>query len=133
MTDLVLVALASIGLCHVMVDGSLLLPIKGYLGRRGWKRVENMLNCYQCAGFWAGLAAGLVLLLTHWVPELRILLYGLAASFLGPLAAVTIGALNALGSAGTLAPEPLADTEPAVPAPGSNGQQKEAVAHTTDS
>jgi hypothetical protein len=99
MAELLLFALASIGLCHLLVDSALMAPVKDYLGARGWKRLVWMFNCYQCAGFWSGLAAGLVLLLGQWVPYLHLLLYGLAASFLGPLAAVFFGYLNALTSA----------------------------------
>jgi hypothetical protein len=42
--------------------------------------------------------AGLILLLGQWVPYLHLLLYGFAASFLAPLAAVCLGYLNALSS-----------------------------------
>jgi hypothetical protein len=97
--DLLLFALASIGLCHVLVDGSFMAPVKDYLSRKGWQRLVRMLNCYQCAGFWSGVVAGLVLLLGQWVPYLHLLLYGFAASFLAPLAAVCLGYLNALSSA----------------------------------
>jgi hypothetical protein len=118
--ELLLLALASIGLCHVLVDSSLMAPVKDYLGRRGWEWFVRMLNCYQCAGFWSGVAAGLILLLERWLPYLHLLLYGFAASFLGPLAAVFFGYLNAQSSAatGTDRREPeayLADS------PGGNG------------
>jgi hypothetical protein len=99
MAELLLFALASVGLCHVVVDSSLMAPVKDYLGARGWQRLVRILNCYQCAGFWSGIVAGLVLLLGQWVPYLHLLLYGLAASFLGPLAAVFLGYLNTLTSA----------------------------------
>jgi hypothetical protein len=41
---------------------------------------------------------GLILLVGRWVPYLDLLLYGFAASFLGPLAAVFLGFLNTLSS-----------------------------------
>jgi hypothetical protein len=97
--DLLLFSLASIGLCHVVVDSTLMAPVKDALSRHGWQRLVRMLNCYQCAGFWAGVVAGLILLFGQWVPYLYLLLYGFAASFLGPLAAVCLGYLNALSSA----------------------------------
>jgi hypothetical protein len=97
--DLLLFALASIGLCHGVVDSALMAPIKDYLSRHGWERMVRMLNCYQCAGFWSGVVVGVILLLGQWVPYLHLLLYGFAASFLGPLAAVCLGYLNALSSA----------------------------------
>ena len=99
MDELLLFAFASIGLCHVVVDSFLLAPVKDSLRRHGWERFVRMLNCYQCAGFWSGVAAGLILLLGRWIPYLHLLLYGFAASFLGPLAAVFFGYLNAQSSA----------------------------------
>jgi hypothetical protein len=98
-SELLLFALASIGLCHVLVDSALMAPVKDYLSRQGWERLVRMLNCYQCAGFWSGVVASLILLLGRWVPFLDLLLYGFAASFLGSLAAVFLGYLNALSSA----------------------------------
>ena len=129
MAELLLFALASIGLCHLLVDSALMAPVKDYLGARGWKRLVWMFNCYQCAGFWSGLAAGLVLLLGQWVPYLHLLLYGLAASFLGPLAAVFLGYLNTLTSAaaghGQSEPEtpPSARDQAAAPEAGSRDAQ----------
>ena len=99
MGELLLITLASIGLCHVLVDSFLMAPVKDYLGHQGWERLVRMLNCYQCAGFWSGVVTGLILLLGHSVPSLHLLLYGFAASFLGPLGAVFLGYLNAQGSA----------------------------------
>jgi hypothetical protein len=95
MSDLLLFVLASIGLCHLIVDSTLVAPLKEALGRRGWERLVRMMNCYQCAGFWSGLVVGAVLLLRRWVPFLDLLLYACAASFLGPLGALVIGYLNA--------------------------------------
>jgi hypothetical protein len=99
--ELLLFALASIGLCRVVVDSALLAPAKEYLSRHGWERFVRMLNCYQCAGFWSGVMAGLILVLGRWIPYLYLLLYGFAASFLGPLAAVFFGYLNAQSSVAT--------------------------------
>jgi hypothetical protein len=99
MAELLLFALASIGLCHLLVDSALMTPVKDYLGRRGWQRLVRMLNCYQCSGCWSGLVVGVMLLLGRWQPYLHLLLYGLAAGFLGPLAAVCLGYLNTLTSA----------------------------------
>lgn len=113
MNELLLFSLASIGLCHVLVDSALLAPVKDYLSRHGWERFVRMLNCYQCAGFWSGIAAGLILLLGHWIPYLHLLLYGFAASFLGPLTAVFVGYLNALSSAASSGDRRESEASPA--------------------
>jgi hypothetical protein len=97
--ELLLFILASIGLCHILVDSYVMASVKDGLSARGWHRLVKMLNCYQCAGFWSGIAVGLIVLLSTQVPYLYLLLYGLAASFLGPLAAIVMGYLNALTSA----------------------------------
>jgi hypothetical protein len=99
MKELFLFVLASIGLCHFLVDGALMAPIKDGLTRLGLRQVVKMLNCYQCAGFWSGVAIGVVVLIAPRFPWLELLPYGFAASFLGPLGAVFIGFLNARVSA----------------------------------
>jgi hypothetical protein len=99
MIELLLFLLASIGLCHILVDSYLIAPVKNALRARGWHRLVTMLNCYQCAGFWSGVVVGLISLLAVWAPYLHLLLYGLAVSFVGPLAAIVMGYLNALTSA----------------------------------
>jgi hypothetical protein len=126
--ELLLFALASIGLCHVLVDSFLMAPVKDYLSRHGWERFVRMLNCYQCAGFWSGVAAGLILLLGRWIPYLHLLLYGLAASFLGPLAAVVFGYLNAQTSAATGSDRREPEAYPADSAGGNGGTQMPAEA-----
>jgi len=95
MKEFFLFVLASIGLCHFLVDGALMVPLKEFLTRLGLQQLVKMLNCYQCAGFWSGVAMGLVTLIAPRVPWLELFLYGFAASFLGPLGAVFIGYLNA--------------------------------------
>jgi hypothetical protein len=131
MAELLLFALSSIGLCHLLVDSALMAPVKDYLGTHGWQRLVWMLNCYQCAGFWSGLVAGLVLLLGQWVPYLHLLLYGLAASFLGPLAAVFLGYMNTLTSAaagnGRGEPEKPQGAGDQAPAPEGGIQETEAA------
>jgi hypothetical protein len=131
MAELLLFALASVGLCHLVVDSALMAPVKDYLGARGWQRLVRMLNCYQCAGFWSGLVAGLVLLLGQWVPYLHLLLYGLAASFLGPLAAVFLGYMNTLTSAaaghGSSVPETASAPGVQAPGPETGSQDTEAA------
>jgi hypothetical protein len=95
MKEFFLFVLASIGLCHFLVDGALMAPLKEHLTRLGLRQLVKMLNCYQCAGFWSGVVMGFVVLIAPRVPWLELLLYGFAASFLGPLGAVFIGYLNA--------------------------------------
>jgi hypothetical protein len=112
MNEFLLFVLASIGLCHFLVDGALMVPVKEKLTRLGLRQLVAMLNCYQCAGFWSGVVMGLVVMVARGVPWLELLVYGFAASFLGPLAAVFIGYLNtqvAAAAADGRGPEVAAD------------------------
>ena len=113
MKELSLFVLASVGLCHILVDSALMIPLKAHLERLGFRKLVKMLNCYQCAGFWSGVLAGSIVLILPRFPYLELLLYGFAASFLGTLGAVVIGYMNALTSAAT-----VADSGPEIPANG---------------
>jgi hypothetical protein len=122
--ELSLFVLASVGLCHILVDSVLLIPLKAHLERLGFRKLVAMSNCYQCAGFWSGVVAGSIVLVLPRFLYLELLLYGFAASFLGPLSAVVIGYLNALVSAATAAgggPEIPASAAAQDPAEGGRG------------
>jgi hypothetical protein len=41
-SELLFFALASIGLCHVLVDSTLMAPVKDSLSRKGWQRLVRM-------------------------------------------------------------------------------------------
>ena len=85
MSGLVLFALATIGLTNILVHGRILDLIK-ISGKsvREWMNtpefLKEMLGCYECTGFWAGIIVGLFFL--HFVPWWLILLYGFAGSVL---------------------------------------------------
>ena len=68
MKEFFLFVLASIGLCHFLVDGALMAPLKEHLTRLGLRQVVKMLNCYQCAGFWSGVVMGFVVLIAPESP-----------------------------------------------------------------
>tara|TARA_Y100000034_G_scaffold129223_1_gene185287 strand:+ start:904 stop:1254 length:351 start_codon:yes stop_codon:yes gene_type:complete len=84
MTYFLLFALATIGLTNILVHGKILDVIKiGNKSLRGWmttlKFVDEVLGCYECTGFWAGLFVGLFFVWPHWW---LLLLYGFAGSVL---------------------------------------------------
>ena len=93
MFELLLFAIASVGLTAILVDGKILAPLRGHLFERTRlireKRerlnlkprftfsefLEGILTCYQCCGFWSGLICGLFLVTSFseiGVPERRL-------------------------------------------------------------
>ena len=66
MTDLILFAVASVGMAAIIVHGSIFAPIRrvlatlaeNYAWTKGW---HNLATCMQCTGFWCGLFCGLIL------------------------------------------------------------------------
>jgi hypothetical protein len=59
-----LFVMATIGLTNILVHGKVLddehLKVRSWLKRR-LKRFGDMLDCYECSGWWAGLLMGLLL------------------------------------------------------------------------
>src|SRR4051812_12087842 len=90
--------LATIGMSHVIVDGSIFNPLKIWLQSAGWlgRKILELVNCYQCSGFWSGSFVGTVLWLCniHPIPLpcvfVAAFLYGCIGAFVSPFAAVII-------------------------------------------
>jgi hypothetical protein len=66
---LVLFALATVGLTNVLVHGKILDD--DHLGTRSWLKRQlgkyaDVLECYECTGWWSGLLLGVLLL--SWNP-----------------------------------------------------------------
>lgn len=79
MNALVLFILSSIGLTHIVVDGSIFQPIRDVLKKILPTKVYTVFECYQCAGTWCGLICGAMLFeVTVW----NLLVSAFAGSFL---------------------------------------------------
>lgn len=82
--ELVLFALATIGLTNIIVDSRLFEPVRCWLGEkltgRFGKFVNDVIECHQCCGFWSGALMGF-LLLSWWNP-ITWFVAGCAGSFL---------------------------------------------------
>lgn len=88
MLDLLLVLLAGVGLTLIIVDGTIVLPVKSWLFKRKTKWANTVLKasgCPQCAGFWSGLAVAILYGLTEYSAIPKYLLYGFAVSLLSHL------------------------------------------------
>jgi hypothetical protein len=106
--DFLLFVTATIGLTHIMVDSVVVQPLRNIIkflseseqwhGKRGeffkWilQKINKMISCYQCAGFWCGLVAGGVLVSLN---PLVILFCGFASSYLALQAAHFLNYLEA--------------------------------------
>ena len=85
--NLILFIIAAIGLTNIMVDSVVMDKPRQWIANRtdNWffHKVNKILECYQCAGFWCGILCAIFL----WTPWLSWLLYGFAGSFAAVLAA----------------------------------------------
>jgi len=87
--NLILFSLSVIGLTHIVVDGEISEPVYEWLKLR-LPVVVRIMDCYQCSGFWCGLALGPVV---SWSPLLW-LVCGFAGSFLAQLGWLVLDSLE---------------------------------------
>jgi hypothetical protein len=87
--NLVLFILAVIGLTHIVVDAEISEPVHRWMEPR-CPLLARIMDCYQCAGFWCGLALGPVV---SWNPLLW-LVCGFAGSFLAQLGWLVLDSLE---------------------------------------
>lgn len=108
MTSLFMFVIATIGMTHIIVDGSITQKL-----RDGWKALTaklgvpslgELVDCYLCCGTWCGFLMGWVWLdASIW----QIIAAGFAGGFLSNFAAVVLNWLEA----GTIVNLPPADKE----------------------
>ena len=84
MTPFLLFVLSSVGMTFIIVDSTIMEPVRLRLKQILPEYIYKVFECYQCSGFWCGIISGLILL-THNIFELA--LCGCAASFLSVLCA----------------------------------------------
>lgn len=88
--NLVLFILGVVGMTHIIVDGEIGEPVYEWIAPR-LPAVARVMDCYQCAGFWCGLALGLALL--SYQP-LIVFAAGCAGSFLAQLGWLVLDSLE---------------------------------------
>lgn len=62
-TCFLLFLFASIGMTHIMVDSSIMLPFREFVKNYApnkilWIKPKEGIECYQCMGFWCGIVCG---------------------------------------------------------------------------
>ncbi len=87
---LVLFILGVIGATHIVVDSTLMEPVHEWIKPRSpW--LAELMDCYQCAGWWCGVVLGLMLLSYN---PLVVFAAGCAGSFLAQLGWLTLDSLE---------------------------------------
>ena len=95
--DFVLFSLASIGMSHIIVDGSIFegfrSKIKDLSEKYKVKHLGTIFECYMCSGTWCGFLMGYI-----WISNdfLKIFACGCAGGFISNLAAIFINYLESL-------------------------------------
>jgi len=92
MVMFLLFVFAVIGLTNLMIDSSLLAPLREFLKKHLPVSVYKVFECYQCMGTWCGFICG-VILISH--NPLVVLTCGFAGSFLSVLAASYLNYIEA--------------------------------------
>lgn len=104
MLELILFILATVGMSHILVDGSIFAPFKMWLSKEGycrWFRMKllSLMNCYQCSGWWSGGTIALIMwfcgydplhVAWDWFHAPLLFVYACAGSYLSTMAAVLI-------------------------------------------
>ena len=101
---LLFLLLATIGMCHIVVDGSIFNSfrermaiwsqakgIKKFIG----SKISDIVKCYQCFGMYAGVFMGLFIKIIEMDTLPYLFMCGCAGSFASLLGAVIIMYLNA--------------------------------------
>ena len=92
MVELILFFLASIGMTHVVVDGSIFSWLRSLAVKYLPKRISAIFSCYQCAGMWCGFLLGYFIIDKD---PIKVFACGCASSFLSMLAATFLNYLEA--------------------------------------
>jgi hypothetical protein len=93
---LILFALSTIGMAHIIVDGSIMewfrTEVKSFATENGVPSLGGVVDCYLCCGTWCGFLMGAI-----WISynPFQIFACGCAGGFLANLAAVVLNWLEA--------------------------------------
>jgi hypothetical protein len=88
--NLVLFLLAVVGLTHIVVDSEISEPVHKWIELR-IPLIAKIMDCYQCGGWWCGVALGLMLLSYN---PLVVFAAGCAGSFLAQLGWLVLDSLE---------------------------------------
>lgn len=90
--NLILFVFACVGFTSIMVESAMMEPLRNFLKKRIYTKAYVVFECFQCMGFWTGLACGLALISNVWY---IVLMCGFAGSFVSSFAAYIMNYLSA--------------------------------------
>ncbi len=96
MLEFFLFVVSTVGLAHIIVDGSIMKwfrdGMKGLAKTLGWPALGDVVDCYLCCGTWCGFLMGLL-----WISynPLKVLACGFAGGILANFVAVYLNYLEA--------------------------------------
>lgn len=82
-----------IGMTHILVDSTIMEPLRNWFDKNLPEKVSKLIHCYQCSGFWCGIICGWMA-----VPDItyfQLFVAGCAGSFLSNFAALWMNVLEA--------------------------------------
>lgn len=98
MIDFLIFCFAVVGMTHIIVDSTIMEPVRNLV--KAWlpTKIASVIECYQCAGTWCGFFCGLI----FWDNNFSLynnlfitFLAGCAGSFLATLGATYLNYLEA--------------------------------------
>lgn len=104
--DLLMYLLSTVGMCHIVVDGSILEWFRDFVKKAAAKckmpKLGTIVDCYMCAGTWCGFLMGYVWLVCPRWEQLgsglawaEVFACGCAGGFLSNFAAVLLNWIEA--------------------------------------
>ena len=100
LASVLLFLIASAGMALILVDGKIMAPLRNYINNRpNLIYLRDIIECYQCCGFWTGIITGLVMFGITSVWSLFFLIVcGCAGSYASMWAAGHLGYLDTLAN-----------------------------------
>lgn len=93
MINLILFLVGSVGMTHIIIDGSIFDKPRRFLKNNLPEYLHNLFECYMCCGFWCGVIMG-SLIITDKIP--LIFACGCTASALSHLHATVLNTLESI-------------------------------------
>ncbi len=92
LSQLALFVFGVIGLTNILIYGKILQGLRDFFSMLLPDSFYEILECYQCMGFWTGMIIGYIVMTSHFS---GILVCGFAGSFLSHFAALLVEYLEA--------------------------------------
>lgn len=93
MKELILFLIGSVGMTHIIIDGSIFNGPRVFLKNNIPSYLHNLFECYMCCGFWCGVALGYFLITDNFY---LIFACGCTSSLLSQLHANILNVLESI-------------------------------------